>query len=111
MPLSGLAVPVRSVNTAAEAVLVLSKQKRKRDGRGKHTEISREEFMDWTLGLWQFRGENSKRWGHPAPFPEELPRRLIRMFSFTDDVILDPFLGSGTTLIAAEISHRMGYLG
>lgn len=90
------------INTAAEAVLVLSKQKRKRDGRGKHTEISREEFMDWTLGLWQFRGETSKRWGHPAPFPEELPTRLIRMFSFTDDVILDPFLGSGTTCRAAK---------
>ena len=81
---------------------MLSKEKRKRDGRGKHTEISREEFMDWTLGLWQFRGEASKRWGHPAPFPEELPRRLIRMFSFTDDVILDPFLGSGTTCRAAK---------
>jgi site-specific DNA-methyltransferase (adenine-specific) len=90
------------VNTAAEAVLVLSKQRRKRDGRGKQTEISREEFMDWTLGLWQFRGENSKRWRHPAPFPEELPRRLIRMFSFTDDVVLDPFLGTGTTCRAAK---------
>lgn len=90
------------VNTAAEAVLVLSKQYRKRDGRGKQTEISREEFMDWTLGLWEFRGENSKRWGHPAPFPEELPRRLIRMFSFTDDVILDPFLGTGTTCRVAK---------
>jgi len=90
------------VNTAAEAVLVLSKQRRKRDGRGKHTEISREEFMEWTLGLWEFRGETSKRWRHPAPFPEELPRRLIRMFSFTDDVILDPFLGSGTTCRAAK---------
>jgi site-specific DNA-methyltransferase (adenine-specific) len=94
------------VNTAAEAVLVLSKQKRKRDGRGKHTEISREEFMDWTLGLWEFRGENSKRWGHPAAFPEELPRRLIRMYSFTDDVILDPFLGSGTTCRAAKDLRR-----
>ena len=90
------------VNTAAEAVLVLSKLRRKRDGRGKQTEISREEFMDWTLGLWQFRGENSKRWRHPAPFPEELPRRLIRMFSFTDDVVLDPFLGTGTTCRAAK---------
>ena len=94
------------VNTAAEAVLVLSKERRKRDGRGKHTEISREEFMDWTLGLWQFRGENSKRWGHPAPFPEELPRRLIRMFSFTDDVVLDPFLGSGTTCRVAKDEGR-----
>src|SRR5215207_8534406 len=90
------------VNTAAEAVLVLSKQRRKRDGRGKHTEIARDEFMNWTLGLWEFRGETSKRWGHPAPFPEELPRRLIRMFSFTDDVVLDPFLGSGTTCRAAK---------
>ena len=90
------------VNTAAEAVLVLSKERRRRDGRGRQTEISREEFMDWTLGLWQFRGETSKRWGHPAPFPEELPRRLIRMFSFTDDVVLDPFLGSGTTCRAAK---------
>jgi site-specific DNA-methyltransferase (adenine-specific) len=90
------------VNTAAEAVLVLSKEKRKRDGRGRLTQISREEFMDWTLGLWQFRGETSKRWGHPAPFPEELPRRLIRMFSFTDDVVLDPFLGTGTTCRAAK---------
>ena len=90
------------VNTAAEAVLVLSKQRRKRDGRGKHTEISREDFMEWTLGLWEFRGETSKRWDHPAAFPEELPTRLIRMFSFTDDVILDPFLGSGTTCRAAK---------
>jgi site-specific DNA-methyltransferase (adenine-specific) len=90
------------VNTAAEAVLVLSKERRKRDGRGKQTVISREEFMDWTLGIWEFRGETSKRWGHPAPFPEQLPRRLIRMFSFTDDVVLDPFLGSGTTCRAAK---------
>ena len=90
------------VNTAAEAVLVLSKQHRKRDGRGKTTQIDRDEFMDWTLGLWQFRGETSKRWGHPAPFPEQLPRRLIRMFSFTDDVVLDPFLGSGTTCRVAK---------
>lgn len=90
------------VNTAGEAVLVLSKERRKRDGRGKVTEITREEFLDWTLGLWQFRGENTKRWKHPAPFPEELPRRLIRMFSFKDDVVLDPFLGSGTTCRAAK---------
>jgi len=94
------------VNTAAEAVLVLSKQKRKRDGRGKQTDINREEFMDWTLGLWEFRGETSKRWRHPAAFPEELPRRLIRMFSFTDDVILDPFLGSGTTCRVAKDEGR-----
>ena len=94
------------INTAAEAVLVLSKEKRKRDGRGKHTAISREEFMEWTLGLWEFRGETSKRWRHPAAFPEELPRRLIRMYSFTDDVVLDPFLGSGTTCRVAKDEGR-----
>jgi site-specific DNA-methyltransferase (adenine-specific) len=94
------------VNTAGEAVLVLSKERRKRDGKGKITDITREEFLDWTLGLWEFRGENSKRWKHPAPFPEELPRRLIRMFSFKDDVILDPFLGSGTTCRAAKDQGR-----
>ena len=94
------------VNTAAEAVLVLSKERRKRDGRGKTSEISREEFMDWTLGIWEFRGETSKRWGHPAPFPEELPRRLIQLYSFTEDVVLDPFLGSGTTCRVAKDHGR-----
>jgi site-specific DNA-methyltransferase (adenine-specific) len=90
------------VNTAAEAVLVLSKERRRRNGRGKTSDVSREDFMEWTLGIWQFRGETSKRWGHPAPFPEDLPRRLIQLFSFKEDVVLDPFLGSGTTCRAAK---------
>jgi len=94
------------VNTAGEAVLVLSKEHRKRDGRGKTSDIGRKDFMDWTLGIWTFRGENSKKWGHPAPFPEELPRRLIQMFSFKEDVVLDPFLGSGTTCRAAKTLGR-----
>jgi site-specific DNA-methyltransferase (adenine-specific) len=94
------------VNTAAEAVLVLSRGQRKRKGAGRTTEISREEFMDWTLGIWDFPGENPKRFGHPAPFPEELPRRLIKLFSFQDDVVLDPFLGSGTTCRVAKTHGR-----
>ena len=95
------------VNTAAEAVLVLSKEKRRRDGRGKHSDVNREQFMEWTLGIWEFRGETSKRWGHPAPFPEELPRQLIKLFSFKDDVVLDPFLGSGTTCrVAKDLGRR-----
>jgi site-specific DNA-methyltransferase (adenine-specific) len=89
------------VNTAAEAILVLSKEHRKRDGKGKTSDIKRDEFMEASLGIWKFRGENSKKWGHPAPFPEELPRRLIKLFSFKEDVVLDPFLGSGTTCRAA----------
>jgi len=90
------------VNTAAETVLVLSRDRRKRDGHGKTSDVSREEFMDWTLGIWDFHGQNTRKFGHPAPFPEELPRRLIKLFSFREDIVLDPFLGSGTTCRAAK---------
>jgi len=90
------------VNTAAEAVLVVSKGQRKRDGRGKTSDVGRDEFMDWTLGIWDFRGQSPAQVGHPAPFPEELPRRLIKLFSFREDVVLDPFLGSGTTCAVAK---------
>lgn len=94
------------INTAAEAILVLSKGTRKRVGKGRTSDVSREEFMDWTLGLWQFRGQNPREWGHPAPFPPELPYRLIKLFSFTDDTILDPFVGSGTTTWVAKTLGR-----
>jgi site-specific DNA-methyltransferase (adenine-specific) len=63
--------------------------------------IDRDDFMKWTLGLWTFPGESAKRIGHPAPFPLELPHRLISLYSWPDDLILDPFVGSGTTCIAA----------
>jgi site-specific DNA-methyltransferase (adenine-specific) len=95
------------VNTAAETILVLSRDHRKRAGRGKTSDVSREEFMDWTLGLWAFNGQNTSQHGHPAPFPEELPRRLIKLFSFREDVVLDPFLGSGTTCrVAKNLGRR-----
>lgn len=95
------------VNTAAEAILVLSRDRRKRDGRGKISDVNREEFMDWTLGLWTFNGQNTSQHGHPAPFPEELPRRLILLYSFRDDVVLDPFVGSGTTCrVAKNLGRR-----
>jgi site-specific DNA-methyltransferase (adenine-specific) len=64
--------------------------------------------MEWTNGLWAFNGESKKRIGHPAPFPIELPRRCIKLFSYVDDVVLDPFSGSGTTLIAAMANKRRG---
>jgi site-specific DNA-methyltransferase (adenine-specific) len=94
------------VNTAAEAILVLSRDRRRRSGRGKISDLQREQFMKWTLGLWAFNGQPTARFGHPAPFPEELPRRLIQLFSFRDDVILDPFLGSGTTCSVAKTLGR-----
>lgn len=68
---------------------------------GRRGDITRDEFLAWTLGVWTFPGANPNRVGHPAPFPEELPRRLIKLYSYPDDVVLDPFLGSGTTAVAA----------
>ena len=55
-----------------------------------------------------FHGESKKRIGHPAPFPRELSRRCIKLFSYVEDTILDPFLGSGTTLIETYVNNRIG---
>ena len=72
--------------------------------------ISTDEFMEATLDLWDIRPESARRVGHPAPFPVELPQRLIELYSFKDDLILDPFLGSGTTAVAAVRTNRR-YVG
>ena len=99
------------VNTAAEAILVLSYKTRKRDGRGRQSDLERDEFMDWVLGLWDFPGESRTQFRHPAAFPEELPRRLIKLFSFPGDTVLDPFLGSGTTCAVAKKLGRRAQSG
>lgn len=72
-------------------------------------EISLEEWRELFAGHWNFTGENQDE--HPAPFPEELPRRILRMFSFSGDTVLDPFLGSGTTTKVADEMNRssIGY--
>ena len=87
-------------------ILVLSRDRRQRSAKGKTSDIGRDEFIDSTLGIWTFPGRNTTQYGHPAPFPEELPRRLIQLFSFRDDVALDPFLGSGTTCRVARTLGR-----
>ena len=91
-----------------EVIIVLYKKNwRKINGSG-ISDIEKKEFMDWTNGVWTFSGESKKRIGHPAPFPIELPRRCIKLFSFVGDTVLDPFLGSGTTLIATILNKRKG---
>ncbi len=90
-----------------ELIVVLYKSSWKKLQAGA-SDISRKDFMDWTNGLWTFNGESRKRTGHPAPFPLELPRRCIRLFSFVGDTVLDPFMGSGTTLVAAAECGRRG---
>jgi len=88
-----------------EVIVLLYKHswKKLRDGI---SDITPEEFKQWTLGLWTFSGENPKRVGHPTPFPLELPIRCIKLFSYVGDIVLDPFVGSGTTLIAAYLLKR-----
>ncbi len=88
-----------------EVILVLYKKQWKKQQKGT-SDITKEEFISWTNGLWTFNGESKKRIGHPAPFPLELPRRCIKLFSYVGDTILDPFVGSGTTSIAAYQHHR-----
>jgi len=91
-----------------ELIVVLYKNTWKKTSGSKESDISRQDFMDWTNGLWSFNGESKKKIGHPAPFPIELPRRCIKLFSFKGDTVLDPFLGSGTTLVASYLNNRKG---
>ena len=64
--------------------------------------------MEWTNGVWNFSGESKKRVGHPTPFPAELPYRCIKLFTFVGDTVLDPFVGSGSTLLACLQTGRKG---
>jgi site-specific DNA-methyltransferase (adenine-specific) len=73
-------------------------------------DITAEEFAEATLDVWRMRPEQARRVGHPAPFPVELPARCIRLYTYRDDLVLDPFLGSGSTAMAAARSGRR-YVG
>jgi site-specific DNA-methyltransferase (adenine-specific) len=90
-----------------EVIVIFYKKRWQKVKKGK-SDITREEFMEWTNGLWTFSGESKKRIGHPAPFPLELPKRCIKLLSFVGDTVLDPFLGSGSTLIACALLNRKG---
>ncbi len=94
-----------------EYILVFSKgdykrERKKQEKEYRQNSISRDDFMEWTKSIWTFNAESARRIGHPAPFPIDLPYRLIQLLSFTNDIILDPFMGSGTTGIAALKSNR-----
>ena len=91
-----------------ELIVVLYKRQWKKISGTRQNDVTRAEFLEWTNGVWTFNGESKKRIGHPAPFPVELPRRCMKMFSYVGDTVLDPFLGSGTTLVACVQNNRKG---
>lgn len=93
-----------------EYIIIFSKGLNGRKKDGKKDTITKDEFLEFTKSIWEFPSISAKRIGHPAPFPEELPRRLIQLYSFENDVILDPFIGSGQTALAALKSKR-NYIG
>ena len=95
-----------------EYILILCKdtyRRPKTDGR--ESTIGRDDFLECTRSVWQFPAESARRIGHPAPFPVELPRRCIELYTYAGDAVLDPFMGSGTTAIAALQTGRrfVGY--
>jgi DNA modification methylase len=90
-----------------EYILVFSKETftRKNSTKRKST-ITKEEFLEFTKSVWHIAAERASKVGHPAPFPVELPYRLIQLYTFEGDVVLDPFVGAGTTCIAALKTSR-----
>jgi len=94
-----------------EYILVFSKGMFSRGNTCRNSTISKEEFLEFTKSVWTFAAEPATKVGHPAPFPVELPYRLIQLYTFEGDLVLDPFMGSGQAAIAAMKSgrHYVGY--
>lgn len=93
-----------------EYILVFYKGSPKKSGKKELIDITKEEFIPWTNGLWNIASESAKKVGHPAPYPIELCDRLLKMFSYQEDCVFDPFLGSGTTGVSA-IRNNRNFLG
>jgi DNA modification methylase len=97
---------------AHEYILIFSKGSYRREKvKGRKNTISRKDFLELTKSIWKFSAVSARRVGHPAPFPIELPYRLIQLYTFKDEVMLDPFMGSGQTALAALKAgrHYVGY--
>lgn len=105
---SWLSASAPFVIAPVEVIVVLYKESWKKTSGSGVSDVTRDEFMAWTNGVWSFNGESKTRVGHPAPFPVELPRRCIKLFSFVGDTVLDPFCGSGSTLLACFETKRRG---
>jgi len=97
--------PFINVNQV-ETIVLMYKGMWQKKNKGE-SDLTRDDFMLWTNGIWEFSGEKTAV-GHPAAFPLELPKRCIKLFSYVGDTVLDPFLGSGTTLTVCRQTGRHG---
>jgi DNA modification methylase len=101
-----------TIRDVHEYILVFSKGNFSRKKvADRDSTITREEFLEFTKSVWTLPAESAKKVGHPAPFPVELPHRLIQLYTYSGEVVLDPFMGSGQTALAALKSgrHYVGY--
>jgi site-specific DNA-methyltransferase (adenine-specific) len=91
-----------------EYIEVFDKESHKKSGRKEDIDITADEFKEWVMAKWSFPPETRmKDYDHPAMFPEELPKRLMKLFSYKHDIVLDPFNGAGTTsLVAWKLGRR-----
>ena len=94
-----------------EYILIFSKDSFQRPRGEKKNSITKEQFLEYTKSIWTFSAESAKKVSHPAPFPVELPHRLIQLYTFEGEIVLDPFCGSGSTCLAALNAgrHFIGY--
>lgn len=93
-----------------EYILIFSKEVFGRAAKGRRNTISKAAFLENTRSVWTISAVSAKKIGHPAPFPQELPKRLIELYTFKGEVVLDPFMGSGQTALAALAAGRT-YVG
>jgi site-specific DNA-methyltransferase (adenine-specific) len=104
---SWLSASAPYINSPFEGILILYKEKWKKENKG-ISDINKDEFMEGCSGVWKINPEKNRE--HPAPFPVALPARCIKLFSFIDDLVLDPFMGSGTTGVAC-IALKRNFIG
>ena len=94
-----------------EYILIFSKDTyRRKPPEERENTIGKEGFLEYTKSVWTFPSVSAKKIGHPAPFPEELPARLMQLFTFSEEVVLDPFMGSGQTAMAA-LNNKRKFVG
>lgn len=103
---SWLSASAPHIIAPVELIIIFYKEQWKKESGSKISTISKDEFVEWTRGIWTFKGESKRKIGHPAPYPIELPYRCMKLLSYENDIVLDPFMGSGSTLLAALRTKR-----